>query len=205
MSSQGEAPGSEVQMAVVLVLDFPGGTREQYDEVVERMHLGGHMAPGGLVHVAGPHAGGWRVVDVWEGMEQFERFRDDQIIPVTRAVGLNAPRVQMVDVDDSMPSDGRETAFVQYVIMPGLDRATFRALHAEVVPDGARPEGLTFHVNGPSEDGWCVIDGWTSKAGRDRFMERTRPIIERAPLTGPPRVEELQVEASMPGAAAVRA
>ena len=40
-------------MAVARVLDFPGGTQEQYEEVVERMQLGGRMAPGGKIHVAG--------------------------------------------------------------------------------------------------------------------------------------------------------
>ena len=42
-----------------------------------------------------------------------------------------------------------------------------------------------------------MIDGWVSKESRDRFMERTRPMIESAPLSGPPTVEELQVEAWM--------
>lgn len=144
------------------------------------------------------------MIDVWDGMEPFERFRDDQIIPTVRAVGLSAPQVQMVEVDDTMPDDGRSPAFVQRVIMPGLDRAAFRTMHEEVLPGGARPDELTFHVNGPANGGWCVIDGWTSKANRDRFMQRTRPIIEKAPLTGPPTVEELSVEATMSGRTAAR-
>ncbi|HLI61179.1 MAG TPA: hypothetical protein VKV21_16070 [Solirubrobacteraceae bacterium] len=192
-------------MAVALVLDFPGGTREQYDEVVERMRLGGHMAPGGQVHIAGPHADGWRVIDVWDGLEQFERFRDEQIIPHAQAAGLSAPQVRALEVDDAMPDDGRSPRFAQCVVLPGLDRPAFRALHEEVVPGGARPDGLTFHVNGPCEGGWCVIDGWVSQEIRDRFMERTRAILERAPLSGPPTIEELEVERSMAGAAATHA
>jgi hypothetical protein len=184
-------------MAVALVLDFPGGTREQYDEVVSRMHLDGHMAPGGQVHVAGPQGDGWRVIDVWDDMESFERFRDQQIIPHTREVGLAPPQVRVLEVDDAMDHDGSSPGFAQFVLMPGLDRAAFRALHAEVVPGGARPEGISFHVNGPLEGGWCVIDAWVSKESRDRFMERTRPMIERAPLSGPPTIEEMQVQASM--------
>ncbi len=192
-------------MAVALVLDFPGGTQEQYSEVVERMQLGGHMAPGGQVHVAGRSAGGWRVIDVWESIEQFERFRDSQIIPHVQAVGLAAPQVRVVEVDDEMADDGRATAFVQLAVMPGLDRAAFRVVHDEVVPGGRRPDGLTFHVNGPFEDGWCVIDGWTSKEIRDQFMERTRHILEKAPLSAEPMIEELHVEATMPGAATAHA
>jgi hypothetical protein len=50
-----------------------------------------------------------------------------------------------------------------------------------------------------------VIDGWTSKALRDQFMERTGPIIEEAPLSGSPTIEELPVEAAMVGQATARA
>ena len=187
-------------MTVALVLDFPGGTRKQYDEVVKRMELGGQMAPGGLIHVAGSHAGGWRVIDLWESLAKFEDFRDDEIVPHAQAVGMPAPEVRVVEADDEMPDDGRAAAFAQCVIFPGLSRAGFRTLH-EQVTGGERPEGLTFHINGPYQDGWCVIDGWASKAIRDSFMERTTPIIEKAPLSGPPTVEELQVEATLPGRA----
>ncbi|HTU27816.1 MAG TPA: hypothetical protein VMF07_00430 [Solirubrobacteraceae bacterium] len=189
-------------MAVALVLDFPGGTQEKYDEVVERMHLDGRTAPGGQVHVAGPHADGFRVIDVWDGMDAFERFRDEQIIPHTQAVGLVPPKVRVLEVDDAMPHDGGTATFAQYVFLPGLDRPAFRAIHADVVPGGARPDGCTFHVNGPAEGGWCVIDGWVSKERRDTFMERTSQIIQNGPLTGPPTVEELDVTATMAGVAA---
>lgn len=188
-------------MTVALVLDFAGGTKEQYEEVIDRMQLGGHMAPGGQVHVAGSYAGGWRVIDVWESLEAFERFRDGQIVPHVQAVGLTPPDVRVVDVDDEIPDDGRGAAFVQRVLLPGLGRAAFRTMHEEVVPGDERPEGLTFHTNGPFEGGWCVIDGWTSKEVRDHFMERTRHIIEKTPLSGPPTIEEMEVEATIAGAA----
>jgi hypothetical protein len=188
-------------MTVALVLDFAEGTKDQYYDVVDRMRLGGHMAPGGQVHVAGRTAGGWRVIDVWDSLERFEQFRDSQIVPHVQAAGLAVPEVRMIEVDDEMPDDGRHPAFVQWLVMPGLDREGFRRVHDDVVPGGERPEGLTFHVNGPFNGGWSVIDGWTSKAIRDGFMERTRPIVEKAPLSGQPTIDELQVEATLPGKA----
>jgi hypothetical protein len=184
-------------MAVALVLDFPGGTKKQYDAVMRRMQLGGHTPPGGLVHIAGPLAGGWRVTDVWESLEQFGHFREAQIMPHTRAVGLSPPRVAAMEVADSMPADGRTPTFAQFVHLPGLDRERFRAIHAEVVPGGQRPTGLTFHVNGPYEGGWWVIDGWISKALRDTFMERTQQIIGQAPMAGLPVIEEMEVAATL--------
>jgi hypothetical protein len=192
-------------MTVGLVLDFPGGTKRQYEDLRDRMQLGGYLPPGGQVHTAGPHAGDWRVIDVWENLGAFERFRDEQIVPNAAGTGLAPPRMRVLDVDDEMPDDGRAPAFVQFVYLPGLDRAAFRAVHEQVVPGGVRPDGVVFHVNGPFEDGWCVIDGWTSKSIRDQFMEGIGAIIAAAPLSGAPTIEELTVEATLPARTAARA
>lgn len=191
-------------MTVAVVLDFPEGTKQQYDAVSEHITPQAFAAAGGQTHVAGPHAGGWRVINVWDSFERFGRFQEDQIRPVAQVAGLAIPDVRVLEVDDEMADDGRAPAFVQFVLLPGLDRTAFRALHDEVVPNGVRPEGLTFHVSGPLQGGWCVIDAWTSKELRDTFMERTGEIIGRAPLAGPPTVEELEVAGTMAGLAAAR-
>jgi quinol monooxygenase YgiN len=185
-------------MAVAFVLDFPGGTREQYDQVIERMELDGQLAPGGLFHAAGSYGGGWRVVDVWEDMAQFERFRDEKIVPYTAEVGLEPPQVRAVEVAERKPGSGATPALVQVVRLPGLDAERFAAADAEILAatDGPPPD-VTFHVNGPEGDGWCVIDAWESKEARDRFIEeRVRPIVESR-LTGPPDVQDLTVEATL--------
>jgi hypothetical protein len=55
--------------------------------------------------------------------------------------------------------------------MPGVDAATFAELDAQVLgPAREVPDGCAFHVNGPTDDGWYVMDAWTSKDIRDRFM-----------------------------------
>ena len=191
-------------MAVAFVLDFPGGTMDQYNQVVERMHLDGRMAPGGVIHVAGSYGGGLRVIDIWEDMEHFARFSDDQIGPHTQAVGLPAPEVRMLEIDEDKPGSGGAPALVQCVIMPGLDRQAFDAADRKIRPNDEMPAAITFHVNGPYEGGWCVIDGWTSKAARDEFMEtRIRPVFENIPRSGEPRIEDLLVEATMMESAAV--
>jgi hypothetical protein len=185
-------------MSVAFVLDFPGTSKQQYDEVVERMQLGGRMAPGGLHHYAGSYNGGWRVIDVWESAEQFARFRDDQIMPHTQAVGMPPPDVRMVEVDQEREGSGERPQIVQCVILPGLDRDGFHAADDVIIPGGEAPAEITFHVNGPLDGGWCVIDGWSSKQVRDEFIEsRVKPAMQDAPLQGPPQIEDLMVQATM--------
>jgi hypothetical protein len=61
-------------MAIGIVIEILGGTKDQYDAVMRKLNLNGKLAPGGLYHVAGPMEGGWRVVDVWESEAHFQAF-----------------------------------------------------------------------------------------------------------------------------------
>ena len=73
-------------MAVALITDIPGGSQEMYDRVRAEMNLDG-PPDGGIAHASGPIEGGWRVVDIWESPEHFERFARDRLGPALEAVG----------------------------------------------------------------------------------------------------------------------
>lgn len=88
-------------MAVAIVMDFEGGTLEQYDEVVGRMGFArqGQGAPGGLFHWVTTTDKGIRVTDVWNTREEFDQFAADQIGPITRDVGIpQEPAVSVHEV-----------------------------------------------------------------------------------------------------------
>ncbi len=81
-------------MAVLMVHDSPGGTQEQYEQVADRIAESGKFnfladwpAEGILSHAAGPTDSGWRVIDVWESEEAFQRF-GEVIGPVLQEVGF---------------------------------------------------------------------------------------------------------------------
>lgn len=81
-------------MPILMIHDSPGGTKEQYEEVGARLTDGRSLDsladwPGGgiLSHVSGPTDTGWRVVDVWESKEAFERF-GAVIGPILQEVGF---------------------------------------------------------------------------------------------------------------------
>jgi hypothetical protein len=80
-------------MAVAVVMDFTGATLDQYDKVVELMHLtpNGAGARGGLFHWVTKTDDGIRVTDVWESRAQFDSFAAEQIGPHTQQAGIPAP------------------------------------------------------------------------------------------------------------------
>jgi hypothetical protein len=183
-------------MSVGFILDFAGGTAEQYDQVIERMQLNGHMAEGGSFHAAGPTPDGWRVVDVWDSDEAFQRFAEEKIGPLTQEVGLPEPKITRVEehrIGDLRGERGGDIAFFQ-VIHLDVDAETFDDADQEIRGGADQwPEGLVFHITGPSNGEWIVADGWTSKDVRDRFMEeRVGPTMGQRGLA-PPTIDEMDV------------
>ncbi len=59
-------------MAVALILDLPGVTKEQYATARGLLREAPH--PGNLVHVTGTTENGWRVVEVWYHPEEMGTF-----------------------------------------------------------------------------------------------------------------------------------
>jgi hypothetical protein len=87
-------------MAIGVVLEFEGGTLEQYDQVIAKMGFepGGAGAPGGLFHWVTQTDDGIRVTDVWQDRETFERFAQETIGPVTAEVGIpNPPTISIYE------------------------------------------------------------------------------------------------------------
>ena len=88
-------------MAVAIELTFRGATLDQYDQVLDSMGLaqGGPVPPGALFHWVTKTNDGIRVTDVWETMEQFDRFAQDEIGPKTRAAGIETePEIRTFEV-----------------------------------------------------------------------------------------------------------
>jgi hypothetical protein len=182
-------------MAVGFILEFPGGTLEQYDQVIEKMQLGGKTASGGQFHAAGQTADGIRVVDVWDSDEAFQKFADEQIGPITQEMGLPEPKITRIEehrIGDLRGERGDITFF--QVIHLDVDADTFDEADQEIRGGIDQwPDGIVFHIAGPSNGEWIVADGWTSKEVRDRFMEeRVGPAMGRRGLA-PPTIDEMSV------------
>ncbi|MDX6647925.1 MAG: hypothetical protein QOK40_3652 [Miltoncostaeaceae bacterium] len=80
-------------MAIGILVEIPGGTQANYDAVIARMDLQNNPPEGCLVHMAGPTEGGWRVVDVWESQDHFDRFVSERLAAALQAE--NTPESSM--------------------------------------------------------------------------------------------------------------
>jgi hypothetical protein len=83
-------------MAVLMLMEVPGGTQELYDAFNREMDMRPETLPDGLIaHYAGPSESGWQVVDVWESQDAFDRFAQERLMPAgQRVMGDEAAQMQ---------------------------------------------------------------------------------------------------------------
>jgi|SRR3990170_2091317 len=96
-------------MAVAMLLEWADMGESKYSKLIENLTLGGSMYTGAILHLAGPADGGWRVVDVWESQEAFDRFFADKLQDAVQATGIAPPSVQTWPVHAIMTPQGAPT------------------------------------------------------------------------------------------------
>lgn len=80
--------------------------------------------------------------------------------------------------------------------IPGMTPEMYDEVNGKANAPDDPPDGLLFHMAGPSDGGWRVVDAWESRAAFDRFAaEKLGPILSE--LTGgqapPPEPVEFNV------------
>ena len=84
-------------MSVVLVIDIPGATIEQYNSVMEQLEgSGGILGDGQTYHAAGPSDDGIVVVDVWSSREDFDNFFQGRLGEAIQAAEVPEPNIREV-------------------------------------------------------------------------------------------------------------
>ena len=81
--------------AIAMLLEWTGMHEGKYLELVERLALGDGMFPGAMLHLAGATEGGWRVVDVWESQEAFDRFFEEKLQQASSEAKIEPPSVSI--------------------------------------------------------------------------------------------------------------
>jgi hypothetical protein len=83
-------------VAIVAVFQSPSLTQERYEESVRKLTGGSDRmespadwpVEGLLAHIAGQGENGFRVVDVWESEEAFQRF-GETLMPILHEIGVD--------------------------------------------------------------------------------------------------------------------
>jgi hypothetical protein len=83
-------------MAVAVVQDWVDEETDRsttnYDAIAERLRARGTPPSGMLVHTAGFTGHGFRIFEVWESREDFERFTQEVLMPIVGEIaGSDSP------------------------------------------------------------------------------------------------------------------
>jgi hypothetical protein len=85
-------------MAVAVQAEFRDASINQYDQINERIGRlpGAPAARQELFHFVIPTDYGFRVIDVWESEEAFQRYLHETLEPVFEEVGIVTPPVVVI-------------------------------------------------------------------------------------------------------------
>lgn len=76
-------------MSVLVVMSWPGVTREQYEQVRGAVDWMSMRPAGANLHISAVEEGvGLHVVDHWDSAEQFQTFITERIGPAAQAAGF---------------------------------------------------------------------------------------------------------------------
>ena len=81
-------------MAIRVEVHVLGLTAEEDAALLKALDLKGSPPAGGWIRLAGPMGGGRRIKGVWDSETDYERFRDDRLVPALR--GLD-PALQVIE------------------------------------------------------------------------------------------------------------
>ena len=99
-------------MAVLMTMDIPGGTIEQYDRTNGILGIhGDDSAPEGLLsHVCGVTDDGILIVDVWDSEESLQRFFDEGLGAALAEAGVPQVKPTVVAVHNHIRGKTPATA-----------------------------------------------------------------------------------------------
>ena len=89
-------------MSVLVIAQVPGGTAEQDEAMVKTLSLGTTSPSGARFRVAGPSAGGWRIVSLWDSREAFDAFFNDRIRPALEGAGRSVPDFEYWPIESEL-------------------------------------------------------------------------------------------------------
>jgi hypothetical protein len=171
-------------MAVLVILELPGTTTEQYEKVNEVLGVQGEEdAPDGLIsHTAGVTDEGLLIVDLWESEAAAAAFFARGIDATMAAAGAPAPPgpPRMLQVHNHFQGAGDHAGVLMIADVDGMTADMYDSMTAAM--EVHQPEGAVHpavhHIAAIEENGeLIVIDIWPSP---EAFGEFARDLIAPA-------------------------
>jgi hypothetical protein len=162
-------------MAVLMMLEVPGGTLEQYERANELMGItGDDDAPTGLVsHVAAVTEDGIVIADVWESEAALDSFFEDRAGAALAEAGMPKAQPRIAQVHNHIPQGaGTDAGVLVYLEIDELTPDQYdQMLGAMDAADENHP--AVSHVAAVTEDGgFLVADVWESPEAFAEFAEK---------------------------------
>ncbi len=163
-------------MAVLMMLEVPGGTLEQYERANDLMGITGEDdAPEGLVsHVAAVTEDGIVIADVWESETALETFFDDRAGAALAEAGMPQAQPRIAQVHNHIPQGaGTESGVLVYLEIDELTPDQYDQMIAGMdahAADANHP--AVSHVAAVTDDGgFLVADVWESPKAFEDFAQ----------------------------------
>lgn len=194
-------------MAVLMVMEAPGMTLEDYDRVNEIMGIrGDDDAPEGLIHhVAGADGGDVVVVDVWESEEALGRFFEERLGAALGEVGAEprGGKPTILPVHNALTGSGTEPGAILIMDMAGLSPEAYDELTASMDAhrgDGSNHASVSHTVARKPDGGLLIVDVWDSPESFGKFAQEQ--MGDAAEKIGPIEPRVVPVHNRMRGKAA---
>ena len=164
-------------MAVLMMMDAPGATTEQYDKTNEILGIhGDEDAPEGLIqHVAASDGNGILIVDVWESPDAFARFME-RVGPATEQSGLATPGGEPgapMQVHNRLTGQGKAPNVLMLIEVDGLTTDQYDQMASRMpAHQGGGSDGpWVAHTAAKKDGGMVVADLWESAEAFGQFAQ----------------------------------
>jgi len=86
-------------VAILVVSEVAGVTAEQDTALVKRLDLDGSPPAGFRIRMAGPTAHGWRIASLWDSEADWERFRNERLVPALTGAGRQLSPIEIWPIE----------------------------------------------------------------------------------------------------------
>jgi hypothetical protein len=86
-------------VAILVVSEVAGWTAEQDATLVKALDLDGSPPVGFRIRMGGPTAHGWRIASLWDSEADFERYRNERLVPALTGAGRELPPLEIWPIE----------------------------------------------------------------------------------------------------------